>query len=143
MLESIDNYLATVPTTETDVTASPRLPDLASMIAVIGHGRLLYVVGQRIGSHHVHGTWPSLFRDYLETQDGVLGPRDHDSPTHASQYVFVMRIVLDAMRSFVGFAVASPEAKADLNSLLDSVQDEVDKINAEVVGTDFELVESV
>jgi len=143
MLDSIENYLGTVPTTEAEVTASPKLPDLASMISVIGADRLMYVVGQRMGSHHVHGTWPSLFRDYLEEHEGVLGPRDHDCPTHANQYVFVMRIVLDAIRSFVGFAVLSAEGKAVFISLLDSVQEELEKLNVEVVGADFELVEDV
>jgi hypothetical protein len=138
MLQSIDDYLATVSATEADVSESQKLPDLASMITVIGQSRLAYIVGQRIGSHHVHGTWPSLFRDYLEDHAGVLGPRDHDCPTQASQYVFVIRIILDALRSLIGFAVESRDSKTAFTSLLDDVQDEVQKINAEVVGDDFE-----
>lgn len=143
MLQSIDNYLSTVPTTDAEVAASPKLPDLASMISVIGHGRLVYVVGQRMGSHHVHGTWPSLFRDYLEEHEGMLGPRDHDCPTHANQYVFVMRFVLDAMRSFIRFVAKAGDGQDAFISLLDGVQEEVDKLNAEVVGGDFEHVERV
>lgn len=143
MLSSIDNYLATVPTTEAAVDASPKLPDMASMITLIGHGRMVYVVGQRMGSHHVHGTWPSLWRDYLEEHDGALGPRDHDCPTHENQYVFVMLMVLDAMRSFIDFAAKPGEGRTAFTGLLDSVQDEINNLNAELVGGDFEHVQQI
>src|SRR5690606_19684745 len=91
------------------ISASPKLPDLASMINAIRGHKLLYIVGQKIGSHHVHGTWPSLRLHYLEETDGVLGPRDHDCPTHVNQYVFVPLIVLDTLRSFVTFVFTDPD----------------------------------
>lgn len=141
MIESIDYYLSTVPTTEEEVDASLKLPDLASMISVTGHQRLMYLVGQCMGSHHVHGTWPSLFRDYLEEHDGVLKPRDHDCPTHADQYIFVMCFVLDAIRSFIRFVAKPGQGQDDFISLLDGVQKKIDQLNAEVVGSDFEHVD--
>lgn len=140
MLETIEDQVSTAFTTEAEVAASPKLPDLAAMISVVGHGRLMYVVGQRLGSHHIHGNWPSLLRDYLEEHEGVLGPRDHDCPMQADQYVFVMRFVLDAMRSFIGFVTRTGSGRDAFILLLDGVQQEIDTLNAEVIGGDFEYV---
>lgn len=143
MLASIDNYLATIPTTEEVVAATPKLPDLATMITTFGGDRLAYVIGQRIGSHAVHGTWPSLRHDYLEEHDGQLGPRDHNCPTHQNQYVFVMSWVLDAMGSFITFVAVPGEGLNRLRELLDAVQLEITTLNTEVVGNDFEKAEAV
>jgi hypothetical protein len=143
MLASIDATLETIPTTEAVVMASPPLPDVASLIAAIGGDRIVYVIGQRLGSHAVHGTWPSLRRDYLEDHDGVLGPRDHDCPTHPNQYVFVMLWVLGAIESFLDFAFEAGEGRETLRGWLDSVRVEVLTLNAELVGNDFENDEGV
>lgn len=142
MLDSIQNYLATVPTSEAAVVASPKLPDMASMINTIGGERLLYVAGQRMGSHHIHGTWPSLWRHYLVEHDGVLGPRDYNCPTHEDQYIFVMVLVLKAMRSFVDFVSKSGGREAFF-TLLDAIQHEIESLYDEIVGDDFENLEQI
>ena len=104
----------------------------------------MYVVGQRLGSHHVHGTWPSLRMHYLEDSDsGLLAPRDHNCDTHVNQYVFVPLFVLDAMDQFLRFIFLSPEVAMTLVQLVDSVNREIKEINQEVVGSDFEKITRV
>ncbi|SFN52012.1 DUF5677 domain-containing protein [Dokdonella immobilis] len=129
MLDSIDRYMASVEADDATVLASQRLPDLASMITAIGEDRLLYVIGQRIGSHHVHGTWVSLRRDYLEEYDGVLGPKDHVSETHESQFLLTSILVLETMKAFVSFAFRPDPMKDELLSVVDAVSEEVRGIN--------------
>lgn len=81
MLSSIERHIQSSGMAATDIAASAKLSDLSSMIKAINGNELLYLVGQKIGSHHIHGTWPSLRLHYLQEHDGVLGPRDHDCPT--------------------------------------------------------------
>lgn len=138
MLDSIERHIQSSNIPAADISGSPKLPDLSSMINAIRRHELLYLVGQKIGSHHVHGTWPSLRLHYLRDVAGVLGPRDHDCPTHVNQYVFVPLIVLDTLRSFVTFFLRDPEDSQPMIDLLDSIEQEIMAINLEVVGNDFE-----
>jgi hypothetical protein len=144
MLASIHRYVESSGMGVADIAAAKKLPDMAAMIDSLGHDRLTYVVGQRIGSHHVHGTWPSLRMHYLmDNDDGMLRPRDHDCNTHVNQYVFVPLFVLDAMEEFIRFIFSSEEDVTPMIGLLGSVKQEIEKINAEVVGADFEKVEGL
>ena len=143
MLGSIERHIQSSEMNAEAISASLKLPDLASMIKAIRGQELLYLVGQKIGSHHVHGTWPSLRFHYLEERDGVLGPRDHDCRTHVNQYVFVPLIVLDTLRSFVAFVFGDPDDREAMTGLLDSVEEEITTINTEVVGNDFERTAEV
>lgn len=143
MLASIERYIQSSSMSAADISASKKLPDLASMISATRASKLLYLVGQKIGSHHVHGTWPSLRLHYLQDIDGVLGPRDHDCQTHVNQYVFVPLIVLDALRSFVKFIFRAPEDSEQMIGLLDSIESEIMGINSEAVGNDFERAAEV
>lgn len=78
MLKSIANHIASSGLSEPEISQTKKLHDLGSMIDALGHDRLHYLVGQKMGSHHVHGTWPSLRMHYLEEHEGELAPRDHD-----------------------------------------------------------------
>jgi hypothetical protein len=139
MLASIANYISSSGLSEEQIISTKRLPDLATMIDAIGNDRLLYIVGQKIGSHHVHGrSWPSLRFHYLQERDGLLAPRDHDCQTHVNQYVFTPVFVLHAMQSFVEYICADQMDAKAFSQLLDSVSDEIKKINLEVIGSDFE-----
>lgn len=137
MLRSIDNYIADSGLSPSEVLETKKLPDLASIVDALGHDRTVYLAGQKIASHHVHGTWPSLKTHYLEERDGELRARDHDCATHVSQYVFIPRVVLNALSAFVTYVV---EAKADVTAfhcVFDAAQDEIDSINKEVVGSNL------
>ncbi|WP_258390968.1 DUF5677 domain-containing protein [Stenotrophomonas maltophilia] len=143
MLESIERQIQSSGLDAAHIAASQKLPDLASMIAALRRNKLLYLVGQKIGSHHVHGTWPSLTFHYLEEANGALVPRGHDCSTHVNQYVFVPLIVLDALRSFARFVFRDPADCGEIIGLIDSVEQEIMTINAEVVGNDFERAADV
>ena len=125
MLLSIQSALQSANATETDVETCQKLPDLASMIAAYGGNRLEYVVGQRMGSHHVHGTWVSLERDYLEDSDGVLGPKDHESSTDQNQYLFGILTVLESLDGFVEYVLEGSPESVVFKDLIEAVRDEV------------------
>lgn len=141
MLASIAEYIHISGMTAAQIDATKKLPDLASMLASLGRDRLSYVVGQKIGSHHVHGTWPSLLLHYLEWDKHCnFRPRDHDARTHVNQYVFIPLMLLDATKAFCLWLMKDPEAST-LVSLLDAIESELTKINREVVGDDFNVAE--
>ena len=100
-----------------------------------------HVVGQKIGSHHVHGTWPSLLLHYLEWgDDGNYQPRDNNVPTDVNQYVFVPLVVLDAAKAFVTWLMDESDGMA-LTDMLQSCEDEIQSINRAAFGNDFRIVE--
>lgn len=141
MLTSIQNYIMSSGMSEQDIRLEKRLPDLATIVNLTGQERLYYLVGQKLGSHHVHGDWPSLITDYLEEMNGEYKPRGHDSSTNVNQYVFVTLIVLEAIKKFVSCVVSNKEERLALTELIKSVESEIVKINAAVIGNDFESPE--
>jgi hypothetical protein len=64
MLHSVNECLSEAGFDDEKIKNTKCLPDLAAMLNSLGHQRLSYTTGQRIGSHHVHGTWveKSLYR---------------------------------------------------------------------------------
>ncbi len=139
MLASIRRHMALAGLSEEEIQKTKKLPDTAAMINDLGYQRLMYVVGQRLGSHHVHGTWPSLLLHYLEPgDDGTLSLRDHNCDTHPNQFVMVPLQVLRTVAAFIRFIFESEENIKPIDGLLESVQDEILKINAEMVGEDFD-----
>lgn len=138
MLTSINNYFCKSDLTEEQILASKKLPDLASMINVIGKDRLAYVVGQQIGSHHVHGTWVSLWFHYLEEHDdGVIHLRDHNCETHINQYAYVSLVVIDAIKAFVEYVFKDSDDIEGMSTLIVAVSEKIQDIYQEAVGTDF------
>lgn len=138
MLKSIDRHMALAGMTADEISETKRLPNTAAMISDLGHQRLMYVVGQRLGSHHVHGTWPSLLLHYLEEEDGSLVLRDHDCETHPNQFVMVPLLVLSAMADYFDFIFDSIEDIEAMKGLVDSVKQEILQINAEMSEGDFD-----
>ncbi len=143
MLKSVARYLATSGMSDEEIAISKKLPDLATMIENLGRNRLAYVVGQKLGSHHVHGTWPSLLLHYLNWDtDGSFHPRDHDCATHINQYVFVPLMVLLALKAFCSYLMENTVDAQPLLDFLQSIEDEILHINQEVIGSDFEVAVS-
>lgn len=140
MLKSIKRHMALAGLTEEEISETKKLPNTAAMISDLGHQRLMYVVGQRLGSHHVHGTWPSLLMHYLEEQDGSLVLRDHDCDTHPNQFVMVPLLVLSAMAAYIGFIFHSCADIEPMKGLLDSVEQKILQINSEMAEGDFDAV---
>lgn len=138
MLSSIEQHINASRLNREQICATRRLPDISAMLRDLGYERLMYVVGQRLGSHHVHGTWPSLLLHYLELDDdGHFSLRDHDCRTHENQFIMVPLQVLTALRAFITYLIETGEASSIVR-LLDSIEEEVLKINSEMTGSDFQ-----
>jgi len=141
MLKSIARYLKTAEMSDAEIAAAKKLPDLATMIESLGKDRLAYVVGQKISSHHVHGTWPSLLLHYLEwDEQGSFHLRDHNCETHVNQYVSIPLMVLSAAKSFCAWLMKAGDSQPFVD-LLQSIEDEILSINQEVIGSDFTVAE--
>jgi hypothetical protein len=138
MLESINNYIASSGLSEEEIIQSKKLPDFASMIKSIGGNRLLYIAGQKIGSHHIHGTWPSLRFHYLDEDDGFLIPRDHDCRTHVNQYAYISFFLIHAMRAFIEHICSEQKDVEVFVDLFNSIENEIRNLYSEVVGNDFD-----
>lgn len=145
MLQSIEKYLSKSGMTEEQIKAAKKLPDLAAMLKKIGHERfknerLIYVASQKMGSHHVHGTWVGLRFHYLDEINGVIAPRDHNCSTTIDQYVYISRMVLEAIVAFIRFVCSEKEDIKDMSTLPVSVSNEIYRIYLEAVGNDFETI---
>ena len=127
MLKSIANHFSAAELTRDEVTKIKKLPDMYSILDGIGLSRLQYVVHQRLGSHAVHGTWPSLLADYL-TPSGdeafPFQPKDGPIRMHINQYMMGSRMVLRACSAFAGFALTGDSSDAFV-ALLDDVDDQL------------------
>lgn len=143
MLKSIERHIALAGLSEGEISATKKLPNTAAMITDLGHQRFMYVVGQRLGSHHVHGTWPSLLMHYLKEDNGSLALRDHDCDTHPNQFVMVPMLVLSAVSAYIGFIFDSLEDVESMKKLLDSVEAEILKINSEMAEGDFDAAAEI
>ncbi len=141
MLKSIKRHMDLAGLSEEEIKKIKKLPDTAAMIEELGYQRLTYVVVQRIGSHHVHGTWSSLLLHYLEEKEGgKLVLKDHDCDTHPNQFVMLMFWVIKAMSAFIGFIFEDEEDIMSMHKLLESIREEIQKINSEMSEGDFDAV---
>ncbi|KFZ29908.1 hypothetical protein IDAT_02120 [Pseudidiomarina atlantica] len=143
MLSSIDRHINAAGLSREEISGAKKLPDVSAMLRDLGHERLMYVVAQRLGSHHVHGTWPSLLLHYLEVDDdddGKFSLRDHDCETHPNQFVMTPLQVLGAVRAFVVYLIEEEESRPIVD-LVDSIQEEIMTINNEMIGSDFQSAE--
>ncbi len=111
MLASIQRHFDAAGLTRDEVYSSKRLPDLSAMFRDIGWSRLQYVVLQRLGSHAVHGNWPSLLSDYLEQTD-VQGfdfmPRGDPKDAHVNMFMTGARITLKAISAYCNIMMTDP-----------------------------------
>ena len=131
MLRSINNHILESGLTEAEIIAAKPMRDIASLLTALGHDRLFYVVGQKLGSHHVHGTWPSLLFHYIERRDDnstyVFGPRGNDCDTHINQFLFGALFVVNAMQGYSKYLL-DDEAYAAFFYMLESVSDELQRL---------------
>ncbi len=141
MLDSIKKYITESGLTEDDINKSKKLPDLASMLECVDMERLLYVIIQKIGSHHVHGTWSSLYLHYLErNENGIYSLRDHDCSPSINQYIWIPLLVLEALKDFIVFTVETEDNHTGFIMWLNGIQKEILNINEYVVDKDFEPI---
>jgi uncharacterized protein DUF5677 len=143
MLKSIQRYFTVSGVTEAEVTAAQRLPNLAAMVQRIGQDRLAYVVGQKITSQSVHGTWAGLLTHYLRWEVGEeFHPRDHDCEPHVDQFVFVPLTVLSAAKGFCSYVIEDAESRQQGLDRIQQIEREIHSVHRLVVGADLEPVET-
>jgi len=142
MLLSFGQQIAFSGLTETQISNAKKLPDIAAMLEDLGYDRLWYIANQKMGSHHVHGTWASLRLYYLEeNEEGILRPRGHDCPTHVEQYIVVASMVLDMGKAFINFIFDSQDAVVQMESFIEAIENKIKRLRREVFGDDFNLVD--
>lgn len=114
MLNSIEKHFEAADVSRSQIQSSKRLPDHATMLKSLGRERLVYVVMQRMGSHHIHGTWPSLLSHYLAPIDQFpgyeFGPAHRSPQMHINQYVFSALVGLEAAIAYVRFFIPSEDS---------------------------------
>ena len=139
MIDSIDKKVIDTGMSEEEISNTKKLPHVASMVENIGFERLLYIVGQKIGSHHVHGTWSSLILHYLEEDNGIYTLRDHNCPTHINQFYYISVIVIQSIISYVEFICKEIADANILTLVLKALIDQLKEYETEFVKDDFEL----
>ena len=63
-----------------------------------------------MGSHHIHGTWPSLLFHYLEKSGEGFAPRGNDASTHANEFLITSLVMARAIRAYCEFALETSGA---------------------------------
>ncbi|TGL63767.1 hypothetical protein EHQ58_00980 [Leptospira ognonensis] len=137
MLQSINRRISHSGMTETEILNTKKVPNTASIIELIGKTRLYYVIGQRIGSHHVHGTWQSLLMHYLEEIDDNYILRDHNCSTHINQFFYIETVVLNALISFSKYIFEQENEAKIFTNLISQVIEDIKVFENEIVGEDF------
>jgi hypothetical protein len=131
MLLSIGNQIREAGLTAVEIANAKKLPNLDSMTDATGYDRLFCIATQKMGSHHVHGNWPSLLFHYLrEYEDGrryKFGPRDHDCDTHINQFVVIPRVILHALSAYAEYFFDAQEAARYLDRC-EAIEREIMKI---------------
>ena len=143
MLASIDRHFRAGEVTPLTVAAAKKLPDLASMIESLNLGRMLYVAGQRLGSHHVHGTWSSLLLHYLEEDEHAADnfvPRAGHVSVHLNQFTFTPTMVIEALKAYLDLAFTQEDA-GPLVALLRNAEAEIMRIAEAAAGDDMLVAE--
>lgn len=144
MLASINDCIRNSELTEEQISSSKKLPNTADILTDIGFDRLMYISVQKMGSHHVHGTWTSLLSHYLEKEDGgeLLLPRGNNVSAHSNQFAMCSLIVLKAARCYCAYALDESGAKA-INDLLEYSEKEITEMLGVASMGDFENIEQV
>jgi hypothetical protein len=143
MLNSVRDCFSEAGFDEEKIKNTKNLPDLAAMLTSIGHQRFSFTAGQRIGSHHVHGTWVGLRNHYLELDENSVYRTKQVTQTHINQYVYITYIVLESLTNFVSYVFESDEdGKETILRLFEDTTDEITQLNKEIVGDDFDTAEN-
>lgn len=113
MLESIKRHMDAVSITEAEIEQAKKMPNMESLFTHAGFDRLTYLAFYRMGSHHVHGTWPSLYSHYLEDNGkGDLVPRGNDVSTRANEYIGTSLMMLKALMYYTQYVLDESATEA-------------------------------
>jgi hypothetical protein len=132
MLRSIERHTQASGLSDSEIQSMKPLRDVAAMLLALGHDRLFYVVAQRLGSHHVHGTWPSLLFHYIEERDDgsefAFGPRGPNCDTHVDQFTFNALFVISAMQGYSKYLL-DDDTHNEIFALLESASVKIQELH--------------
>jgi len=138
MLSSINSLIEESGLSISEIKETKKMPDFASILSMLEFDRLSYIVLQRIGSHHVHGTWPSLMFHYLEKNDnGTYSPRDHDCEPHVNQFIYLPLLVIEALKDFTTYIMSEENEGKVLHEFLDSIKEKILDIDQYIIDEDM------
>ena len=140
MIKSIDRCVNLSGLQKDKILQIQRLPNMATRFNDIGFGSLAYTSIQRMGSHHVHGTWSSLLFHYLEEENGKLLPKDHPISTNVIQFINIPLVILDALENFINFIIIEEDIAEPYLYELNKVRKTFDVYRIEESGNDFETL---
>ncbi len=120
MLRGIANTVSAAGLNEIEIKNAKKSPPLPAIMKSLGKDDLQYTVTVRIGSHAVHGTWPSLLSHYLTKQeDGEFIPRDANCETNFVQFAVVTIGVAEAISQWAEWAFAGDAEKQSFTSRIE------------------------
>ena len=142
MLDSINRCINLSELNRNNFCDYPKFPTFETRIKQVHNenDNLSYTVVQRIGSHHIHGTWTSLLTHYLDEEDGEFYPRDHTVPIHVNQFVSISLEVLEMLKEFITFISNDGNLT---NFYLTQIEDRrkfLDSFRIEILGNDFDEI---
>ena len=130
MLASIEHHVVESGMTRTEIESTKKLPDIASMLDALKYDRLVYVVAQRIGSHHTHGTWSSLLYGYLRKENSTYVPRGDDVEMHPNQFLATSIFMLKAITTFIETMIKEEDSRNHLLERIEAHETSLQKVQA-------------
>jgi hypothetical protein len=144
MLESIDRGIHLSEIDRKDFDNYKRFPTFETRLKDIEHisEDLSHTVIQRLGSHHVHGTWTSLLTHYLDDNDGELNPRDNLVSIHVNQFISVSLEVLEMLKDYIRYISLIESISEYYLKELNKIRDLLDTYRMEIRGNDFDVIKA-
>ena len=140
MLGSIEKRIAQSGMTEEKIVATKKLQDLSTMIHEIGLPRTVYVFGQKMGSHNVHGNWSALLWFYVKcSRENEYSPKFTSAPTSQDQFVGIIFDVLSALKCYIKcHGIKYEEMERGLDEYFDTISREVGSLYSALVETEIQ-----
>jgi Family of unknown function (DUF5677) len=130
MLKGIEATCKSAGLNSKEVEATKKMPPFPGLIQALGLESLQDVVLMKMGSHAVHGTWPSLLVHYLEPgEDGELQPRDSNVETEFEQYSTVALRVLFAIKDWSNWSFGESDENTAFQSKVSETEKEIWKFH--------------
>lgn len=142
MLASIDRCINLAEIKRKDFDNYKRFPTFETRLNNLEHNNddLSYIVTQRIGSHHVHGTWTSLLTHYLDEINGDFTARDNLVSIHVNQFISVSLEVLEMLKDYIKYISLKQSFSEDYLNELENIRDLLDTYRLEIRGKDFDVI---
>lgn len=137
MLNSVQCCFAECGIDRGELKSIKRIPNLAQMIEELELERLAYTVGQRMGSHNVHGTWVSLRHHYIDLEGNGSYSTKSSSSTHFNQYLYVSLVVLYSLDNFVQYVIEDDEVRDEMSTMLEEEADAIKEFSAAAYSEDY------